>query len=262
MEAPRRTMDYDKTTLATNYDAGRDFDASAKRKSLGYFAANVPAGEVTNVMDVGCGTGRFSTTLADIFDANVVGVEPSKNMLEQAHAKHQGERLRFVSGSAEALPADNGSLDLVFMSMVVHHLENPDAVARECHRVLRNGGFVCIRNTVSEEDLTFPYLPFFPSVGEIIQTQLPSRARLDVVFEGAGFVPAGHECLTHEVAANWEEYADKISMKADSFIAQLTDQEFEAGLEAMRLHARTADPDQNVEVDVHMFTYRKAPAHQ
>jgi ubiquinone/menaquinone biosynthesis C-methylase UbiE len=36
------------------------------------------------------------------------------------------------------------------MSMVYHHFTDPTAVARECHRVLRQGGYACIRNGTQE----------------------------------------------------------------------------------------------------------------
>jgi ubiquinone/menaquinone biosynthesis C-methylase UbiE len=42
--------------------------------------------------------------------------------------------------------------DLVFMSMAYHHLTDRTAVARECHRVSRQGGYACVRNGTRESD--------------------------------------------------------------------------------------------------------------
>src|SRR5215472_4082031 len=39
-----------------------------------------------------------------------------------------------------SLPLQDGCADLVFMSLVYHHFCDPSAVAKECHRVLRQGG--------------------------------------------------------------------------------------------------------------------------
>jgi ubiquinone/menaquinone biosynthesis C-methylase UbiE len=41
-------------------------------------------------------------------------------------------------------------VDVVFMSMVYHHFADPVVVAKECRRVLRDGGYVCIRNSTGE----------------------------------------------------------------------------------------------------------------
>ena len=111
----------------------------------GYVAPQIAADEFVRrvsvkssvIIDLGCGTGRFSGALAEIFDANVLGVEPSAKMIERARAKHTDVRLRFLEAPGEALPVDDSSIDMVFMSMVLHHLAEPAKVALECWRALR-----------------------------------------------------------------------------------------------------------------------------
>ena len=62
-----------------------------------------------------------------------------------------------------------------FMSMVYHHLGSPAAAARECYRVLRDGGYVCIRNGTRESD--FPHRHFF-ALQPLIDSELPARAEI------------------------------------------------------------------------------------
>src|SRR4030066_404404 len=50
-------------------------------------------------------------------------------------------RSRFVNADAEALPFADGSFDLVFSHLALQWC-NPDAVFRECRRVLRPGGLL------------------------------------------------------------------------------------------------------------------------
>jgi len=38
------------------------------------------------ILDLGCGTGRFSAALRARFEAEVIGIDPSKKMLEQARS--------------------------------------------------------------------------------------------------------------------------------------------------------------------------------
>ncbi len=120
-EGVEETMDYDTTNVPSTYDAGRELSATEKREALRSFAAGISNANIAEIVDLGCGTGRFSEALADTFDANVTGVEPSAKMIAQAHAKYSDERLSFRSGSGEAIPLDAQTSDMIFMSMILHH---------------------------------------------------------------------------------------------------------------------------------------------
>ena len=207
-------------------------------------------------MILGCGTGRFSATLADVFDADVLGVEPSARMITQAREKHTNPRLSFVEAPGEALPVDDSSVDMIFMSMVLHHLKDPGRVALECWRALRAGGMVCIRNSVADEVRTYPYLDVFPSIGAIIERQLISRARLSEIFGQYGFTLKANVTQWHEIAPNWTAFAEKVALRADSFVAQLSDEEFEAGLAALRQKALTAPEDESAQLRVDLIVYQ------
>ena len=69
-------MDYDQSTIPKTYDAGRDVSVAKKKLYLEFFADNIPADKVSDIVDLGCGTARFSEILADVFDARVVGIDP------------------------------------------------------------------------------------------------------------------------------------------------------------------------------------------
>jgi trans-aconitate 2-methyltransferase len=59
--------------------------------------ARVPATEPGYVVDLGCGPGNLTATLADRWpDANVVGLDSSAEMIQRARAGHEAGRLSFV----------------------------------------------------------------------------------------------------------------------------------------------------------------------
>ena len=62
-------MDYDKTAMPRNYDAGRSYSPEVMARWLALFAAQVAVGQVATILDLGCGTGRFSAALAGHFGA-------------------------------------------------------------------------------------------------------------------------------------------------------------------------------------------------
>lgn len=250
-------MDYDKTKVPDTYDAGRALKSAVHSLLTTFFADNLAGAQITDIIDLGCGTGRFSQILADTFDASVTGIDPSEKMLSQARSKYDDDRFTFLAGPAEALPIEAASADLVFMSMVDHHLVAPEKAAREIHRVLRPGGHIFIRNTVSDETTSYPYLSFFPSIRSIIDSSLHSRSDQDARHTAAGFHLIVRQTNRHEMAANWQDFAKKIALRADSFVARLDDDEFADGLRQIEARAPTAPEDEAVELNVDMVLYKR-----
>ena len=150
------------------------------------------------VIDLGCGTGRFSELLAAHFGVQVICIDPSQKMLGQARRKPAAGNVVYRQAAAEALSLPDGCVDLVFMSMVYHHFTDPAAVARECHRVLRQGGYVCVRNGTRESD--FPHRHFFPALQALIDSDLPSRRDIQSVFAVGGFTPIVNRVVTQVTA--------------------------------------------------------------
>src|SRR5215208_3872943 len=117
-------MDYDSTDIPVVYDCGRDHGPEVLQLWMNFVASCEGEQRLNTILDLGCGTGRFSQSLAAHFDAAVVGIDPSKKMLEQARRKLRDHRVRYQLGCGEAIPLPNDSVDLVFMSMSFHHFED------------------------------------------------------------------------------------------------------------------------------------------
>lgn len=154
-------MDYDNTSIAAVYDSGRGYTPETLQQWLRLLSDYVPKGGISHIVDLGCGTGRFTEPLSVHFEAEVIGIDPSEKMLEQVRRKTAGSTVNFKQASAEKLPVEECSTDMVFMSMVFHHLPAPERTMHECHRILRHGGYVCIRNSTLDAIETFPYMGFF-----------------------------------------------------------------------------------------------------
>ena len=137
-------MDYDETEIATTYDKARALAPETLLLWQDLLSAHIDRAAISLVIDLHCGTGRFSEVLAAHFGVHVIGIDPSEKMVDQARRKPATGNVDYRQGAAEALPLPDGCADLTFMSMVYHHFTDPTAVARECHRVLRQGGYACI----------------------------------------------------------------------------------------------------------------------
>jgi ubiquinone/menaquinone biosynthesis C-methylase UbiE len=227
-------MNYDNTNIPANYDRGRDHGPellSLWMKTLSGYVGEFP---VRRVLDLGCGTGRFTEALAENFAAQVVGVDPSSKMLAQAMKKRSDSRVRYQTGQGEAIPLADGSVDLIFMSMSFHHFTDPLAAARECHRVLREDGFVFLRGGSRDRISSYVVVDFFPASRSIMERDLPTTAFMQQTFAAAGFRTIACELITQQIAANYQNYADKLAVGADSVLAQLSASDFDAGIAAMR----------------------------
>src|SRR5437762_2318619 len=107
-------MDYDTTDIPTAYDRGRDHGPGVLRLWMDVVSSCVGKRRVNTILDLGCGTGRFSEALAARFDAEVLGIDPSKKMLEQARRKGRDPRVRYERGRGKVIPLPDKSVDLIF----------------------------------------------------------------------------------------------------------------------------------------------------
>lgn len=80
-------MDYDATNIPVAYDRGRNHGPEVLHLWMNVVSSHVKGQRINTILDLGCGTGRFSEALAVRFDAEVIGIDPSKKMLEQARRK-------------------------------------------------------------------------------------------------------------------------------------------------------------------------------
>jgi SAM-dependent methyltransferase len=250
-------VDYDATQMPAVYDAGRGYSPEV----LGAWLAAIArvAGEerrIEDILDLGCGTGRYSGPLAEHFAASVVAVDPSAQMLAQARRKNVA-RVRYLQGAGEALPLPDASVDLIFMSMVFHHFTARDQVALECHRVLRPRGVAVLRAGVTDRIDDFPYVPFIPRTRDLISRSLTSLATVRRTFEGVGFALSAHEVVMSEAAASWADYAERVALRADSILVQLAEDEFAEGLAALRTYAAAGSASGAVIEPVDLFAFRK-----
>src|SRR5260370_4536580 len=146
-------MDYDQSGIATTYDEARALTPERRRRWQRLLSAHVDRTAISLVVDLGCGTGRFSEMLASELGARVIGLDPSEKMIDQARLKPVTIPVVFGRASAHELPLPEGCVDLVFMSQIYHHLPEPPAVARECRRVLRARCDVCIRTGTRDKNV-------------------------------------------------------------------------------------------------------------
>ena len=101
--------------------------------------------EGLSLIDVGCGAGDVARALAEL-GAVVLGVEPDPVQAQKNRSAEPVPNVTLVEAGAEALPADDRSVDGVLFFRSLHHVprELMDKAFMEAARVLKPGGFVYV----------------------------------------------------------------------------------------------------------------------
>ncbi|WP_329791777.1 class I SAM-dependent methyltransferase [Lentzea sp. DG1S-22] len=171
------------------------------------------------VLDLGAGTGVFVRAFAAWFpDVEVVAVEPSADM-------RSASGLPMLAGDACAVPLPDASVDVVWMSTVVHHVRDLAACGAELRRVLRPGGVVVLRSLFRERHGGIGLFRFFPEAVRAL-SGFPTAAE---VADGLGFVVARLEAVPQVTASSLADRASTLRQQADTLLRSLSAEEFAAG---------------------------------
>jgi ubiquinone/menaquinone biosynthesis C-methylase UbiE len=98
-----REIDYDERQYSV-YARGRAMSPAMTQTWMKAFADRVPARRPLAVLDLGCGTGRFTPALARTFGGPVYGIEPSRQMRDIAVRSSAHPGVTYLAGSAEDIP--------------------------------------------------------------------------------------------------------------------------------------------------------------
>jgi len=124
-----------------------EFLLNLKKRSYQGFTG-VTSGKI---VDLGCGTGIDAINLAKMLGTGVevIGVDHDERLLAKAGADaKEVPNIRFVSTDAGRIPFEGNSIDGMRAERLVQHLQYPEQVIAEIHRVLKPGAPVVIVETV------------------------------------------------------------------------------------------------------------------
>jgi ubiquinone/menaquinone biosynthesis C-methylase UbiE len=134
---------------AASYEAARP---GYPDEALATLVEQLGIGPGTRVCDLAAGTGKLTRRLLEL-DADVIAVEPVDGMREQLADAVPG--VEAVTGTAEAIPLPDASVDVVTVAQAFHWFDAPRAL-RDIARVLRPGGGLAI--LWNERDESTPWV--------------------------------------------------------------------------------------------------------
>ena len=103
------------------------------------------ASDVKSVLDVGCGAGHWGQRIASLLDDPIVtGVDHEPGFLDAARTRATGRpgTYAYLRGTAEGLPFDDDTFDMVTCQTVLIHVADAEVALREMIRVAKPGGLI------------------------------------------------------------------------------------------------------------------------
>jgi len=239
--------------VAAVYDAGRELPQESMDEWRRVIARHLPERTALPAVDVGCGTGRFTSAIAAWFDVEVVGIDTAAGMLAVADSRKAHERVSYLLGRAEHLPLRDSAYDFAWLSTVIHHFDLAPVV-QELRRVLRPDGTVLVRSWFpGRADVT--HFRYFPRAREIAET-FPTLEATEQEFASAGFKRQALESVAQVSAPSLLAFCDRVRTRADSTLLALSDAEFADGLRALEDDAAAETKPQPVISYLDLLVFR------
>lgn len=127
--------------------------------------------EGKNVIDIGCGTGRYTIPFSELNCALLVGLDKSREMLKTSITKKFN--INYLQGTVENLPIKNEKFDCIVLSQVFQWINNKERALLEINRILKKDG-VFLLNTLSHKQLgELILMKYFPEILEIELKRFP-----------------------------------------------------------------------------------------
>lgn len=165
------------------------------------------------VLDVATGTGHaaffFSRKQAHVF-----AIDIRQEMLEVA--QEEADRLslscRFLKGSAEDLPFDDESFDLLTCRLAAHHFSDLDRFLQEARRVLRPDGRLLLIDNIVPAGSVGRWINDFEQRRDPSHVAYLSKDAWGQLLAKHGFRPLHSQELPHQL--NFDLWMDRMSVNA------------------------------------------------
>ena len=219
--------------------------------------ALVPVEQINKILDLGCGTGRFSFELTKRYGCSIFAVDPSETMLREGQRLQTPEiDIMWFKGVAENIPIDDNLVDLVWMSQSFHHIDDIEEAFKEICRVLKKSGFLAVRNGMRDHIDEIIWYECFPETIEMDRNRMLSQK------ETIDFIVNYDFCLCSAIrfyqyfAESYQEYAEKIRERGLSSLIEISDEAFNSGVQRLDEWVKNRPEKEPVYEPVDLLVFR------
>lgn len=194
-------------------------------------------GSMSQAADVGCGTGISTRNLSGLFE-KVVGTDLSGSMIDQATKENETNNLSFLVSSAENLPLESQSCQLITVGRAIHYFDQ-SKFFKEADRVLVPGGVIAYYSvhfptiivpgdqvkSKKVDEIFWDYLNnrlkgFWP-INQYDGCEIGSRNRRDYYVEKIK-CPYDEKCLEESISFDREVSLETLAQELSSYSASVS----------------------------------------
>lgn len=241
----------DYSMIAPRYDKTREMRTENIDVWVSALSRYGSIGAMSDVLEIGAGTGRFTMPLCRKTRAHITALDLSQDMLMLAQCKKLSERVNWVRGSAESLPFGSSTFDCIFMVFTLQHIADRTEALREIYRVLRPQGKLVIGAASHGQFKREIICRYFPDLLTIDLARFPAIPKLKSLLRNHSFNTINSHYVNGKPAyLSKKEYLDWIVQKPLSTFALLTRTKYQEGL------ARFTQAKLNREMREHFVYYQ------
>ena len=183
------------------------------------------------ILDLGCGTGNYTDLFQRLTQAQVFGVDPSGGMLEKAREKDTN--VTFKIGQADNIPFENDFFDFTYMTDIIHHVPDIEAMFGEIKRVLKSGGVGCVVTQSHQQIEARPIAHYFPGTARVDKERYPDIPEIIRAASSQNFIELGSEILSEKPIELDADFLELVRKKGYSMLHLISDEEYQAGLQKL-----------------------------
>ena len=222
MNSRSRSIDYDK--VKDTYDLVRVGEPEMVHQLL----SGVSLEPDSLVLDVGCGTANNTLLFWKVVNVRLVGIDLSHGMLQKAIEK--SSEILFAQSPAENLPFKKNNFDFIFMTEVLHHLNNIELAISEIYRVLKHNYWFCIATQSHSQIEHRMTSRFFPATASIDKSRYPRIEKLEELLSRIGYYEVKSKSYEFTPVKLGIEFMQTIRMRGFSMLHKITDEEYQKGV--------------------------------
>jgi|GEM_PF-627397 len=230
--------------IAETWEAGRPLYDRNLALCLDVISNRVGSRKPIMMLDLGCGTGRFAVPFAYRLGYSVTAIDNSKEMIEKAKQKDSESRVNWLERDVTNMEFGKNSYDIIFMSHLLHHLDNPYNLIRQCYKIMKPQGILFNRYGALEHVSVDPEHKFFPEALKIDELRTQTIKQIETWMREAGFAGVQTETSLQASYNSGEDRLSRVRLKSTSVLTLISQQSFEEGLKQFEKYvlAHTDDP--------------------
>ena len=172
----------------------------------------------------------------------VTGADFSEEMLEKAREKDTNGLVKWDREDAQQLTYPGDSFDIVFMSHLLHHVDDPCQVLSECRRILASPGVVLIRYGAIEQTRDDIEHTFFPEVLTVDEARTPTVKTVERWLVEVGFQEIISQEIVQKTFDTDTAHLDMVEVKGNSVLSMISPEVFEKGISSLKQYIKN-NPD-------------------